>query len=273
MITVASQFSRILVYSNVLIGLSAGILTLGWVKVNGIAQYMDYSFFAFFATVAIYNLDKLWKVKWVNEPSEWLIWIIKYNIIIWMLTISSAIHGFYFLLKVFDFHDFSSVIILLLGGICAAFYSIPFKKVRLRNIPGSKAFVIAFVWVLIVGLFPLMNTHLLSSASIYSLLFLFTFFIALTIPFDIRDIDKDEINLKTIPQVIGVKKAKYFGMLMLIFSLIFAIFIFNMRIIIFLMPVYGLCSWLIFLTNRRSSWWHFALIDLCILLIGLAMFI
>ncbi len=264
-----SQFLRILVYSNVLIALSAGIFSLGWTNTNNIANWTDYGLFSFFATLTIYNLDKLWKIQWVKQPSEWLMWIQTHYIKIWIITFSSAILGIYFLNKVIDLTIFSGISTILIGAICAVFYSFPIKKFRIRNVPGVKALLIAFVWVLVIGLFPLMNTHQFSLESIYTFLFLFPFFLALTIPFDIRDAEKDEIHLKTIPQVMGAKFSKLFALSLLVSSFLFAIFIFNVRILVFLLPVYGLCTWLIFQTNKQSQWWHFALIDLCILFLGL----
>ena len=268
-----SQLLRILVYSNVLIALSAGIFSLGWTNINNIANWTDYSLFSFFATLTIYNLDKLWKIQWVTQYSEWLMWIQTHCIKIWIIAFSSAILGLHFLIKVIDLTIFSGISALFVGAICAVFYSFPIKQLRLRNIPGAKALMIAFVWVLVIGLFPLMNSHLFSLESICTFLFLFPFFLALTIPFDIRDAEKDEIQLQTIPQIIGIKFAKFFGLLLLMISFIFAIFIFNMRLLILFIPVYVFCTWLIFQTSQGSRWWHFALIDLCILLLGLGLLI
>ena len=43
----------------------------------------------------------------------------------------------------------------------------------------------------------------------------FLFVVAITLPFDIRDVDFDDATLKTIPQVLGVIYAKRFGILCL----------------------------------------------------------
>jgi hypothetical protein len=266
-----SHYLKILVYSNVFIALSAGAFSIGWTNTNNILNWKDYGFFAFFATLSIYNLDKLWKIRWVKHPTAWLIWIQDNSTKMWVLTSLSALFGLHYLFQIMHFNSFIGISILLLGAICATFYSFPIKQIRLRTIPGTKAFLIALVWTFILGVFPLINANTFSTEVLYSFLFLFPFFLALTIPFDIRDADIDEIYLKTIPQVIGNNRAQLLGLLLITISIFFAFFIFKSRLLI-LIPVYSLFSWLIFRTNRLSPWWHFALIDMCIFLLGLALY-
>jgi len=90
---------------------------------------------------------------------------------------------------------------------------------NLRDIPGIKIYIIAFVWVLISVLLP----YLLDENQDYgqmSQLFIaeFCFMIAITIPFDVRDIKLDDSSKKTIPQIIGIKKSIRISILLLIAS-------------------------------------------------------
>ncbi len=54
----------------------------------------------------------------------------------------------------------------------------------------------------------------------YSLISYFFFIIALCIPFEIKDIKYDPVELKTIPQLIGIKRTKWLGYLFLLLSFI-----------------------------------------------------
>jgi 4-hydroxybenzoate polyprenyltransferase len=47
----------------------------------------------------------------------------------------------------------------------------------------------------------------------------FFFIAAITIPFDIRDLNFDDKNLKTLPQVIGIQKSKVVGLFFLMLFL------------------------------------------------------
>jgi len=105
------------------------------------------------------------------------------------------------------------------------FYVLPIKwlsksKKSLRTISGIKIFVIAFCWAGVTVLIPLIHLKVsfswdLAGVFLQRLLFV----LAITIPFDLRDLEYDEANLKTIPQMLGISKAKKFGLLLLMFFL------------------------------------------------------
>ncbi len=103
-------------------------------------------------------------------------------------------------------------------------YEIPFlreKKINLRSIKLFKIFIISAVWSGVTVLLPLISTEIELDKSII-LIFLqrFLFVVALTLPFDIRDIIFDEDSLKTIPQLIGISSAKKLGFVFLMFALV-----------------------------------------------------
>jgi 4-hydroxybenzoate polyprenyltransferase len=123
----------------------------------------------------------------------------------------------------------------------------------------------------ILGLFPLINEGISSISNFSSILGMFIFYYAITIPFDIRDSNKDDKALKTIPQALGIEKAKYFAISLLLFSYIFATFNYNTRIQILFLGIFIICGLLIFKTTIASQWFHYALIDLCIAGLGLAL--
>lgn len=79
---------------------------------------------------------------------------------------------------------------------------------RLRDIPGIKIYVIALVVVLTTSTIPLITQQVDRTDIVYLGLQRLLFIIAITIPFDIRDINLDKKwNLKTIPLLLGTNRA------------------------------------------------------------------
>ena len=96
---------------------------------------------------------------------------------------------------------------------------------------------IALVWAFTVSVFTV--GHWVSENDIWLFLYCFTFIVAITIPFDIRDIDYDSKSFRTIPQLIGEVPARFLG-----FALIWVSFFLVVLIIdeysLFLSLVYGI---------------------------------
>jgi hypothetical protein len=102
--------------------------------------------------------------------------------------------------------------------LATSLYISPFKmwRLNLRDVPGIKLFLIAFSWAGVTVLFPIIQNDVEISKNIMLLFFeRFLFIVAITIPFDIRDIDYDNPKLFTLPQVIGIKKSKLVGIISL----------------------------------------------------------
>ena len=146
------------------------------------------------------------------------------------LTILSVIAGIIGLGCTYYIH-LKSFIILIPMGILSFFYVIPIipfykKSPTLREIPYLKIFVIAFVWSLIIVLLPLIDSNSGSTFNwneiLLALLQNFCFVIAITLPFDIRDIDYDNSSkLKTIPRYLGVTKTIILAEFLLIGAIVF----------------------------------------------------
>lgn len=97
---------------------------------------------------------------------------------------------------------------------------------NLRSFGGVKVFVIALVWSSTVVLLPVFEMGIQLSKLIYfQFIQQLLFVLALMIPFEIRDFCFDEDSLQTLPQILGVWKTKLLGILLLIFSLLIAIYI------------------------------------------------
>ena len=121
---------------------------------------------------------------------------------------------------VVGFHAFffDLVALIFLGhlAIVALLYNVPTSSktlfaVPLRSIPFLKVFLIAYVWTSMSSIFPaligaksLLETPVLELGVAH-----FCFVLAITLPFDIRDVYRDaNANLPTIPQLLGISRTK-----------------------------------------------------------------
>ena len=98
----------------------------------------------------------------------------------------------------------------VIGAAVAMLYPIPWimknKGGGLRSVPGLKLFIISFVWAFTTGFLPaIWNGH----NGWYWLLERFFWTMALTIPFDVRDIKLDAESIKTLPHILGPRNSIY----------------------------------------------------------------
>ncbi len=111
-------------------------------------------------------------------------------------------------------------------GLTTFFYAVPFVRHKsLRKFSGIKIFVVAIVWAGVTVIVPMVSSGAVISASV-----LLTFFqrilivVALILPFEIRDVPYDALNLNTLPQQVGVKTTRLIGLGVLVLSVIFEFF-------------------------------------------------
>lgn len=111
-------------------------------------------------------------------------------------------------------------------GMATFFYAVPFiRHKNLRNFSSLKIFVVAFVWAGVTVIVPMVASETSISGDI-----LLTFFqrilivVALILPFEIRDVPYDSLNLKTLPQQVGVRNTKLLGLAVLLFCVVFEFF-------------------------------------------------
>ncbi len=104
---------------------------------------------------------------------------------------------------------------LLPLGIITMLYSFPLYKkdaklFRLREVPLAKIFIISFVWSATSILLPVIQAEIKMDAVRLSILIVerFLFVFAITVPFDIRDMQSDKkMNVVTLPLLVGERGA------------------------------------------------------------------
>ena len=183
--------------------------------------------FSFFT----YNFQRFIKLRSSHQnhtkPGNQLKWMIKERMI---LTISSIIAGIVGLVCTYFINPICFFILIPMGGL-STFYVVPLlpfykKSPTLREIPYLKIFIIGLVWSIIVVALPLLDSQptIGNSILLNSKLEIFQnllFIIAITLPFDIRDLDYDKnSNLKTIPLLLGVTKTILLSELLLMSSIL-----------------------------------------------------
>lgn len=209
-----------------MVSLAAGILCAGFAKMIGWSGLYTMLFggFAFFGTLAVYNGQRLFKVSDVKTP--WLTWVQDRSSAIRMLTIIASVLSLVISLIVVYNRDFVRIAIWMSPAVLISFlYIFRLKGKNLRDVPNLKIHLIAFSWVFILILFPFLVRFYVTMDFIRPFIALiighYFYVIAVTIPFDIRDLKYDKDNQKTIPQRLGVNGSKLIAIGLLLVSAIF----------------------------------------------------
>jgi 4-hydroxybenzoate polyprenyltransferase len=264
-----------LLFSNLFISLCAvaqGLVTYHLLKAAP-DQYV--LAFIFFSTLLVYNLSMLLSKPKDPEKSPFkrVRWIFSRHRFIISITLIAALCiiplGLLYL-------SFEAKLLMGFTGLLSIAYNIPFlnfnnKAIGLRNIPGIKLFLIAFVWSTSCVLLPIVeleNNHSIMVSLGETLLLVakrFLFICAITIPFDIRDLFQDKLyELKTIPIMLGEKKAWIFCQALLgLYLLLLILFTRHINLdVIGLTLTILLTGWLIFKSNfKRNEYYYFFYLD------------
>lgn len=203
------KFFTAFVNSNAYISLGAVALTVeAQIQLGIEPQWHPYLFIIFFATLFEYNLHRLITALTNKEAlnSEKHRWV-RENLTAFYFLVTLSVVGFgvvVFLANRAVLMTFAPIAIITL------FYSVPVSSnrkhlLRLREIPYLKIFLIAIVWSVSTILLPIVQFSGSFDKTHVALLLTerFFFLLAITIPFDIRDLDADRCD--------GLKTFAYFG--------------------------------------------------------------
>ncbi len=121
------------------------------------------------------------------------------------------------LLRAFINLDHSALLKILVCIILSLLYNFPLKRqIGLRWIPGLKIVVIATIWTML--------SACLQQCTIFISVSIFAMILAITIPFDIRDINKDQAKLKTLPLLLGIHTSVRWAQALLLTFCIIVVF-------------------------------------------------
>lgn len=173
--------------------------------------------FGFLGTFMFYHLTRYFNRHNYGKTHKMFCWSQQHQTILkWMFliaTISTLILVFYF--------SINQLLSLIPIGLLTLLYGVKIiryrdKTMSLRFVPGFKIFLIALVWSGVVVVFPLIDKSVELWKVVCFSIEIILFVIALTLPFDIRDLAFDAKNLKTLPQILGLKGVKRIGVLILL---------------------------------------------------------
>ena len=212
---VIKQFFDFYLNSSVHVALAVYAMSFITLKRFNILYDENILYFIFYATITAYNFVKYFGIAKFHHRS---------------LTQSlKAIQIFSFICFAFLCYyalqlPFKSLIYILVFGVITFLYAFPFipkdfyldNQQNLRDVSGIKVYIIAFVWTGVTVFLPLINNEFTFNADVFITAFqYFIFVIVLMLPFEIRDLKYDSLKLATIPQKIGVKLTKLFGLIFL----------------------------------------------------------
>lgn len=192
----------------------------------------------------------------------------KKDAIFWNL-VGFAIISF-LIFKYFNFlFYFKWLIILLLGSL----YNADFFKINLREFSLVKTFYVGFVWAMTLVWLPFNNDYFcnndfssdfircfimssLRDFPIHWFFIIFLFISAITFPFEIRDLERDDFI--TLPKKIGIENTKYLSYFFLFLSSVLAAFSlkFEFAISFFFTSIFA--SILIYFSDRKREDWYYS---------------
>lgn len=178
--------------------------------------------FVGFSTLMLYALHRIVGLKKVQAFTDrgryFVIQKFKKHILIYALTGAVGALVCFFLLQR------ETQVLLIIPGVLSLGYVIPFLsgQRRLRDLNHIKIYPVALVWAWITVVLPLLESDLNHPDILQNtLLFLerTCFIFAITLPFDIRDLQIDgHTGVQTIPSQIGVQNSKYLSLILLSFA-------------------------------------------------------
>jgi 4-hydroxybenzoate polyprenyltransferase len=209
------------------------------VKIAAPASF-DYALLVFFGALFSYNFLKY---KHLLQKSSFKIFKLNKILIV-------TIFAFFSYCFICFQQNFSTQIQLGFAGFLVFLY------LFLRKIGWLKVFYVSFVICFVTLFIPLQNHPAIG------ILFLYRFLIlsVLIFPFEIIDMKNDPLNLKTIPQLVGISTTKKIGFLLLILSYFIVlcnsnIFDFKTHTIISLIIFFSLYFSSIERSKYYSSFW------------------
>lgn len=282
------------VFSNLHIALCAVAACVASYEVLGIRFNADVLMVAGSGTLSLYCWQRWLGVKQKENPdypAERHQWNYRNKTLLFVLTISGAV------VAAASLYALPSVTWKIVGvaGAVAVIYSapmIPFngKLIRLRDVTGVKVFVIALTWTLVCVWIPFSLVFKAESSSMmwelnsqafvwkWSLIF-FLAAVALTLPFDVRDMDFDKGVLRSLPMIFGARTITFTAAVIVLISG-FLFWIFESQISGTAWPSgiwFGYFLWsliafaAVMKSNNRSEHYYSFLIDGLLLLLPLVM--
>jgi 4-hydroxybenzoate polyprenyltransferase len=224
MLSLLKRLVKLLVFGNIWVSFAAVCLYWETVLLHNLQYSVRLSVGIFGATLFIYNYHRLFRKHaiYTEESSKRHQWILAHSNLLTGLALAGVGIS---LLAFLPFMNESLVLKLLPLSIIALFYVLPVVKqngiwLRPRDLPYLKVFLVSAVWAGITVFLPFLieDAEWTPGASNWlTLIHRFVFIFAITLPFDIRDIQQDRKALvKTFASGLGIDGVKQLSRALLI---------------------------------------------------------
>lgn len=261
-----------IVYSNIWVAAGAALLTAQTFWVRGQQTSWWLVAFVFFASLATYNFQRMLRIDkwWLRAKSVRLHWLIQsQKFIVTLIVLSLFGAG---LCAWYALNPLQILLVMPLGAIAILYawrvFPTQSGRLALRDLPGTKVWWIGLSWALVTAGLPLLNSDLPSASVALPILAERMFFIvAITIPFDVRDLAFDHPRQKTLPQWLGVRTAVVIAMCCALCYLLIALWAvvngaYASEIIPAILAVFTLTIIsLLFAFRPRQEWYYGFLLD------------
>lgn len=164
-------------------------------------------------------------------------------------------------------------ILLVITGVLSAFYVSFFIKNKnkgLRDIPYIKVYVVAFVWTILLTIIPLMDLKIDISAVVPSAsTSFFIYILAMAMLFDIKDVNIDEAETRTIPAIAGIKKTQWLSFALTCSSLCLSVISFQNLFLPAAVQMIASSFVILLVTRWKNEFYYSFYIDGVLLLPGM----
>lgn len=266
-----TAFFNWLFYSNIYIAICA--YCIFEVTKNGLKPYVQisetYGWILFFATLSLYAFHRYIGIQKLSQNistgrykiiTEFRSHIVIYGIVSGLIAAAGLLYSF----------PLKFIFYLIPAAIVSVLYVAPIfpGQKRLRDFPYIKIFLIAVIWSWLTAFLPLMegtsDQTFIGLHSIERALFFF----AITLPFDIRDLEVDKIEAtRTIPRSIGETITKGLALLALVLGIVIIWWLSNTyaldnTYLYASVLTYALSALLILLAKKEyPDWYYTGLLD------------
>jgi 4-hydroxybenzoate polyprenyltransferase len=218
------QFARNLVYGNWWVAFGASLLVQMTLRECGaMGLHLSISTFVLGATVIAYGMNMLSGINELRKSDTQSVrhhWCManEHRLKMHLVAGGALALGSIFLLP------HIAIYILIPASVVTLLYVAPIVKgIRLREVGPMKIVWVATVWSAVTVILPALGSGCgLGTGSIASMaLDRWLFIFAITVPFDIRDVENDRSKgMRTLPLMLGVRRSKAIAMCSIVCSLL-----------------------------------------------------
>lgn len=250
---------------------SSGILAAGFCYSYHVTNWFWYGIFTFLSTIAVYNGQRLFKAQ-SRYITPWLTWVRRNEKAIVTGTLLSLFGAGLVFLKIWSL-SWLSLTVLCVSMLISILYVVKVKGRNMRELPYLKIHLIAITWSVVIFVFPVLNEKI--EVNLFSVFLAhYCYVLAVTIPFDVRDLKYDDKRHKTIPQTVGINASKTLSVvLLIIFTLLMFCLLQGLKTnILFIIAIVTQIMLVVFMNEQRSDLYCAGYIDGAISLLGISYF-